>query len=68
MAQIVIKDNNMSADLGRITVAYIADQDCIRVVLSETGECLREDECGQMNIAAFRSVVQMYEKMININH
>lgn len=53
--------------LGRVTVAYIPDEPCpgtIRVVLTETGECLREDKAPEMNDTEWDKVVELYKNLL----
>lgn len=53
--------------IGRVTVAYIPDQPCpgtIRVVLTETGECLKQEHVDSMTDEQWEEVVQRYKRML----
>ena len=56
----------MIEHIGRITVGYVPQWGVIRVVHSVTGQCLREDSCGELNEQGFRAIVQKYRKLMNI--
>lgn len=61
-----IEGGVMSANLGRITVAYLPDSGTVRVVHSRTGEVIREDATEALNLQAFKAVVTRYKKMCEI--
>ena len=66
MACIVRQGNTLSVSIGRVIVAYIGDEQKIRVVAARTGELIREDETGELTMAEFKKKVEYYKTLCTI--
>jgi len=63
----IIQDgDNLSKNIGRVTIAYVADRGVIRVVESKTGFVVREDEVGELSRQEFKEKAEYYEKLCRI--
>ena len=63
---IIEKDNVFSCDLGRVTVAYVAELRQVRVILNRTGEILRKDpQQEHMTLTGFKELCEKYDEIIN---
>lgn len=58
--------DNLSENVGRVTVVYVADRKVVRVVDSRSGVVIREDETEPLNITGFREVARRYREMCRI--
>lgn len=60
-------DNGVTSKIiGRITLAWVMDKNVLRIVLTGTGECLREDNLYiGYSLLDFEDDVRYYEKLMN---